>query len=187
MATYKGIQGFTIQNLSADPSNPIEGQVWYNSTSNVWKVEEATAAGAWATGGSLGTGRYTRMIGGTQNDAILAGGLVPAPAITEEYNGTSWSAGGAMNVIRRANTGCGVTTAAVNVGGTTLPNGTPPIGGVPFGSVVPPTFTAAVVTPQPVFARLITFIAPPADQEVPLYSSVIAGAGTSPPAKIASF
>jgi hypothetical protein len=42
MATYKGIQGFTIQNLSADPSNPIEGQVWYNSTSNVWKVEEAT-------------------------------------------------------------------------------------------------------------------------------------------------
>jgi hypothetical protein len=41
MATYKGIQGFTIQNLSADPSNPIEGQVWYNSTSSVWKVEEA--------------------------------------------------------------------------------------------------------------------------------------------------
>jgi hypothetical protein len=40
MTTYKGIQGFTIQNLSADPSNPIEGQVWYNSTSNVWKVEE---------------------------------------------------------------------------------------------------------------------------------------------------
>jgi hypothetical protein len=50
MATYKGIQGFSIQNLSADPSNPIEGQIWYNSTSNVWKVEEATTAGAWATG-----------------------------------------------------------------------------------------------------------------------------------------
>jgi hypothetical protein len=48
MATYKGIQGFTIQNLSADPSNPIEGEMWYNSTSNVWKVEEATTAGAWA-------------------------------------------------------------------------------------------------------------------------------------------
>jgi hypothetical protein len=57
MATYKGIQGFTIQNLSADPSNPIEGQVWYNSTSNVWKVEEATAAGAWATGTSMNTAR----------------------------------------------------------------------------------------------------------------------------------
>jgi hypothetical protein len=53
MATYKGIQGFTIQNLSADPSNPIEGQVWYNSTSNVWKVEEATTAGAWASTPSI--------------------------------------------------------------------------------------------------------------------------------------
>jgi hypothetical protein len=57
MATYKGIQGFSIQNLSADPSNPIEGQVWYNSTSNVWKVEEVTAAGAWATGNNLNTAR----------------------------------------------------------------------------------------------------------------------------------
>jgi hypothetical protein len=58
MATYKGIQGFTIQNLSADPSNPIEGQVWYNSTSNVWKVEEATTVGSWATGNNLNTARY---------------------------------------------------------------------------------------------------------------------------------
>jgi hypothetical protein len=59
MATYKGIQGFTIQNLSADPSNPIEGQVWYNSTSNVWKVEEATTAGAWATGNTMNTARVS--------------------------------------------------------------------------------------------------------------------------------
>ena len=59
MTTYKGIQGFTIQNLSADPSNPIEGQVWYNSTSNVWKVEELTTAGAWATGGSMSVARTT--------------------------------------------------------------------------------------------------------------------------------
>jgi hypothetical protein len=53
MATYKGIKGFSIQNLSADPSNPIEGEMWYNSTSNVWKVEELTTAGAWATGNSI--------------------------------------------------------------------------------------------------------------------------------------
>jgi hypothetical protein len=75
MATYKGIQGFTIQNLSADPSNPIEGQVWYNSTSNVWKVEEATTVGAWATGGNLNTARY--FIGGsagTQTAALAFGG-----------------------------------------------------------------------------------------------------------------
>jgi hypothetical protein len=58
MATYKGIKGFSIQNLSADPSNPIEGEMWYNSTSNVWKVEELTTAGAWATGNTMNTARF---------------------------------------------------------------------------------------------------------------------------------
>ncbi len=37
MAEYKGIRGFTIQNLSADPPAPIVGQVWYNTTSTVLK------------------------------------------------------------------------------------------------------------------------------------------------------
>jgi hypothetical protein len=77
MATYKGIQGFTIQNLSADPSNPIEGQVWYNSTSNVWKVEEATTAGAWATGNNLNTARFGLAGAGTQTAALAFGGLLP--------------------------------------------------------------------------------------------------------------
>jgi hypothetical protein len=75
MANYKGIQGFTIQNLSADPSNPIEGQVWYNSTSNVWKVEEATAAGAWASGGALTTARARAGGAGTQTAALAFGGI----------------------------------------------------------------------------------------------------------------
>jgi hypothetical protein len=57
MTLYKGIQGFSVQNLSADPTDPNEGQLWYNSTSNVWKVEEATTAGAWATGNNLNTAR----------------------------------------------------------------------------------------------------------------------------------
>jgi hypothetical protein len=69
MATYKGIQGFTIQNLSADPSNPIEGQMWYNSTSNVWKVEEATTVGAWATGNNMNTARRFLAGTGTQTEA----------------------------------------------------------------------------------------------------------------------
>jgi hypothetical protein len=76
MATYKGIQGFTIQNLSADPSNPIEGEVWYNSTSNVWKVEEATAAGAWATGNNMNILLGAVLGGaGTQTSAVAAGGF----------------------------------------------------------------------------------------------------------------
>jgi hypothetical protein len=77
MATYKGIQGFTIQNLSADPSNPIEGQVWYNSTSNVWKVEELTTAGSWATGNNLNTARQQLAAAGTQTAALAFGGTPP--------------------------------------------------------------------------------------------------------------
>jgi hypothetical protein len=50
MADYKGIKGFKVQYLSADPSNPIIGQTWYNSTSKDLKYTGATTAGAWATG-----------------------------------------------------------------------------------------------------------------------------------------
>ena len=88
MATYKGIQGFTIQNLSADPSNPIEGQVWYNSTSNVWKVEEATTVGSWATGGVMATDRRQLAGTGTQTAALAFGGRTTVvQSATEEYTG----------------------------------------------------------------------------------------------------
>jgi hypothetical protein len=37
MAAYTGIQGQNILIVSSDPSNPTEGQIWYNSTSNLLK------------------------------------------------------------------------------------------------------------------------------------------------------
>ena len=52
MATYKEIKGTQIEAVASDPSNPVEGQVWYNTTSNVLKGQAATAVGSWATGGS---------------------------------------------------------------------------------------------------------------------------------------
>jgi hypothetical protein len=42
MAEYKGIKGFKVQYLSADPSDPIIGQTWYNSTSKDLKYTGAT-------------------------------------------------------------------------------------------------------------------------------------------------
>jgi hypothetical protein len=57
MAEYKGIKGFKVQYLSADPSDPNIGQTWYNSTSKDLKYTGATAAGAWATGNNLNTAR----------------------------------------------------------------------------------------------------------------------------------
>jgi hypothetical protein len=136
MATYKGIKGFSIQNLSADPSNPIEGEMWYNSTSNVWKVEELTTAGSWATGNNLNTGRRWPMMGtmGTQTEALCVGGASPtASAISqsEEYNGSSWAVGGSLNTARGAGGGCGTQTAGLAMSGYT------------YNPVLSPIFTGA--------------------------------------------
>jgi hypothetical protein len=121
MTTYKGIQGFTIQNLSADPSNPIEGQVWYNSTSNVWKVEEATTVGAWATGGNLNTAREYLAGAGTQTAALAFGGFIPPyTGATEEYNGATWTNPGSLNTARYGLAGAGTQTAGLAFGGSIL-------------------------------------------------------------------
>jgi len=43
MADYQDIKGFTIPVLSSDPSNPVEGEIWYNSTSNKIKGYDGTS------------------------------------------------------------------------------------------------------------------------------------------------
>jgi hypothetical protein len=53
MADYKGIKGFKVQYLSADPSNPIIGQTWYNDTSKDLKYTGVTATSSWATGNNM--------------------------------------------------------------------------------------------------------------------------------------
>jgi len=118
MATYKGIKGFSIQNLSADPSNPIEGEMWYNSTSNVWKVEEATATGTWASGGNMNTGRGAMGEAGTQNAALGFGGYSTGYVDnTEEYNGSAWTSSGVLSTVIYSLRGAGTQTAALAFGG----------------------------------------------------------------------
>jgi hypothetical protein len=93
MAEYKGIKGFKVQYLSADPSDPNIGQTWYNDTSKDLKYTGATAAGAWATGTSLNTARYSLGGAGIQTAALAFGGYGPdtSGATEEEYDGTSWT------------------------------------------------------------------------------------------------
>ena len=56
MATYKGIQGYSVQKLSSDPTvTDTIGQLWYNSTTGKFKIS-TQGAGAWASGGDLNTG-----------------------------------------------------------------------------------------------------------------------------------
>ena len=120
MATYKEIKGTNIEVLASDPSNPVEGQVWYNSTSNVLKGQVATAAGAWATGGALNTARSNLAGAGTQTSALAAGGEAPGGVVanTESYNGTSWTEVSDLNVARNNIAGAGASnTSALGIGG----------------------------------------------------------------------
>ena len=34
MATYIALQGIQIQVIAGDPANPVEGQIWYDTTNN---------------------------------------------------------------------------------------------------------------------------------------------------------
>ena len=115
MATYKGIQGFSIQNVTSDPTTV--GQVWYNSSNTVFKFTGVAAAASWASGGDMNTDRNGLGGAGTQTAAIGFGGGPSSTAATELYDGSSWT--NTTNLINaRSNTsGCGTQTAALAVGG----------------------------------------------------------------------
>ena len=116
MATYKEIFGTNIEVLASDPANPVEGQVWYNSTSNVVKGAAATTSGAWATGGDLNTARSGLAGAGTQTAGLAFGGQ-PSTAITESYNGSAWTEVNDLNTARYTGAGFGTSTAAIYASG----------------------------------------------------------------------
>ena len=74
MTTYKEIYGTNVEVLSSDPTNPVEGQIWYNSTSQTLKGY-ALVAGSWATAGPLNTARNTFSGSGTQTAGLVFGGF----------------------------------------------------------------------------------------------------------------
>jgi len=125
MATYKGIQGYRVESLGSDPPASVgQGQLWYNSASNVWKVG-VVGAGAWAAGGDLNGGRpQAQGTGfGTQTAAICAGGHTPPITLkTEQYNGTAWTELASPSDLTytaytRNNGAAGTTTAGIMFGG----------------------------------------------------------------------
>jgi len=168
-----GVTGATEEwTITATPttfskSNP--GQVFYNSTSNAFKVTKDNSGvplGTWASGGNLNTARsqgqgfgatndtsiasngyvttaltnvesyngtawtevtdtssgheFSQFGAGTQTAGLVAGGG-PSPgslnSASEEYNGSTWTAGGTLNVARNDNAGNGTQTAALMAGG----------------------------------------------------------------------
>jgi hypothetical protein len=117
MATYKEIKGTQIEAVATDPSNPVEGQVWYNTTSNVLKGQAATGTAAWASGGNLNTARNTLGGAGTQTAALAFGGQSPNRALTESYNGSSWTEVNDLNLARNGPAGTGTPSSIIAFGG----------------------------------------------------------------------
>lgn len=74
MTTYKDIRGTHIKTVTTDPPAPVNGQMWYNSTSQVMKGFTSNTGGAWSSGGALNTGRNALMGAGTKTAALAAGG-----------------------------------------------------------------------------------------------------------------
>ena len=119
MATYKEIKGDTIEVVTSDPTNPGEGDIWYNSTTGVIKGYQYSES--WSSGANLGTGRRGNSGGGTLTAGITFAGRISGgeTGATEEYNGTSWSEQNDMGTARAFIAGAGTQTAGLGFGGYT--------------------------------------------------------------------
>lgn len=122
MATYKETIGTNIEVVASDPANPVEGQVWYNTTTQKLKGQSATTSASWSTGGVLNTGRIAAQNGaGTQSAGLVFGGLQENTGSykneTEKYNGSSWTEVNNLNTARNAGAAGGTQTSALFAGG----------------------------------------------------------------------
>jgi len=115
MAAYKDLVGQKITKVTSNPSEPKTGQMWYNSTDG--KLRGLGIVKAWASGSNLANARDSLGGFGTQTVGLMYGG---SPNSTEEYNGTGFSTGGALNTARATcqDNGWGVQTAGVVASGS---------------------------------------------------------------------
>ena len=122
MATYKGIQGYSVQKLSSDPTaSEAVGQLWYNSEEAKFKIA-TEGAGAWASATALPTATNNGAGFGIVTAAMSAGGYTPGGATNncQTYNGTTWTEVNNMtrSPTEYSNRGAGTLTAGVTWGGT---------------------------------------------------------------------
>ena len=122
MSTYKSIKGESIVGVASNFTSPsTEGQIFYNTTDNVFK--SLVGAEAWHSGASLSRIVAAGMAFGTQTASGYAGGYDTAVrTYTEEYNGTGWTTSGAISTARYQSAGCGTQTAGLSAGGVNPPS-----------------------------------------------------------------
>jgi hypothetical protein len=111
--------------VAGDVSPLVDGDIWYNSVARKIRGVK-TPAGAWASGGNINTGRAYGRNTGIQTACIYFGGhtALQTHAITEEYDGSSWTETGDLNATRKSMAGFGTSTAAVAAGGDLYPSPT---------------------------------------------------------------
>ena len=80
MTTYKEIRGTNIEAVASDPSNPVDGQVWYNTTTNSVKGFGRSTVNQRGSMGNSSNSLLHRNSGaaGTQTAALTFGGR-PSP------------------------------------------------------------------------------------------------------------
>jgi len=124
MTTYNEIKGDVVERVANDPTNPGEGDIWYNTTTGVVKGYPLVS-GSWSSGGNLNTTRRSMAAAGGTSAGLNIGGFGPPYyANVEEYNGTSWSNANNTPVAKEnGRAGAGIQTAAFNAGGSGTDNG----------------------------------------------------------------
>jgi len=103
------------------------GQVYFNSTSNAFKVTaQPVPGGAWASGGDYpSTVVESGGIGSSSSDGLVVNNASGAPNAFK-YDGTSWTSAGSMTTWRYARMlGAGSSTAGLMAGGSTSPPALP--------------------------------------------------------------
>jgi hypothetical protein len=120
-------QTFTGAPAPASARVAVEGQMWYNTASNVLKTFGIRATAAFATSGSLAVAKTDLEGAGNALTAIAYGGTSPPGAIVgtcETFDGSTWSAANSLVQPSIEGYGCGSKTSALNFGGLgpTSPN-----------------------------------------------------------------
>jgi hypothetical protein len=119
MSTYENLHGRRVNVVSSNPSNPKDGEVWYNSTLGQLKGYVLGTA-AWSAGGAAPAGNGGTAMAGYKDDAMMwggdTGGPTPSwPATSFSYNGSSWTSDGTIptQVTVTGQAGVGHTTATM--------------------------------------------------------------------------
>lgn len=124
MVDYTNIRGLRVKYLSADPTNSENGEIWYNSTSGTLK-SAGMLSKAWASSAAK-SNQTSSSVSGIQTAALSAfgydyGGPDTWSDTCEEWNGSSWTAGGTANRARYQTSQTGTSTATIAAFGVSRP------------------------------------------------------------------